>query len=64
LKGVDDLLERNLRKCFLYPYPKYEVIFSVADKNDPAIEIVEKLRRQYSEVDSTLIIGKFYLFLN
>lgn len=57
LKGVDLELEANLISSFIQNYPKFEIIFSVASEKDPAIKIVEKLRREYHHVDSRLIIG-------
>jgi len=57
LKGVDLELEANLRSSFIQNYPKFEVIFSVASAKDPAIEVVEKLRKEYQHVDSRLIVG-------
>ncbi|TPX57498.1 hypothetical protein SpCBS45565_g08198 [Spizellomyces sp. 'palustris'] len=57
LKGVDCNLFDNLSSSFRQDYPLYELIFSVADQNDPAIEIVNELMTQYPEVDAKLIIG-------
>lgn len=58
LKGIDLDLADNLRSSFEQRYPKYEIIFSVADSNDPAIDIVEQLQKEYPDVDCRLIIGK------
>ncbi|KAI8391505.1 glycosyl transferase family 21-domain-containing protein [Radiomyces spectabilis] len=57
LKGIDLELEENLRSSFEQRYPKFEIIFSIASPNDPAIPIVERLMKEYKEVDSRLIIG-------
>lgn len=57
LKGIDLDLADNLRSSFEQRYPKYEIIFSVADSNDPAIDIVEQLQKEYPDVDCRLIIG-------
>lgn len=58
LKGVDLELEANLRSSFIQNYPKFEIIFSVASPQDPAIKIVNELRKEFYHVDSRLIIGK------
>lgn len=58
LKGVDLELEANLRSSFVQYYPKFEINFSVASPEDPAIEIVETLMKEFHQVDSRLIIGK------
>lgn len=58
LKGVDLELEANLRSSFIQNYPKFEIIFSVASPEDPAIAIVNSLMQEFHNVDSRLIIGK------
>lgn len=58
LKGMDLDLADNLRSSFEQRYPKFETIFSVADSNDPAIDIVEQLQKEYPDADCRLIIGK------
>lgn len=57
LKGLDLELTDNLRSSFEQTYPKFEIIFSVASAEDPAIRVVEQLMKEYPHVDCTLIIG-------
>jgi ceramide glucosyltransferase len=57
LKGLDEELERNLRSFFLLDYPCFQLLFCVADTDDPAIEVVEKLQREFPQHDSKLIAG-------
>ena len=57
LKGLDEELERKLRSFFLLDYPCFQLLFCVADLDDPAIEIVQKLEREFPEQDSKLIVG-------
>lgn len=57
LKGVDLELADNLRSSFEQQYPKFEIIFSVASADDPAVPIVEQLMKEYKSVGSRLIIG-------
>ncbi|OBZ91913.1 Ceramide glucosyltransferase, partial [Choanephora cucurbitarum] len=64
LKGVDLELEVNLKSSFEQNYPKFEVIFSVASAQDPAILIVKKLQQAYPHVDSRLIIGDHQVGIN
>lgn len=47
----------NLTSSFKQEYPLFEIIFSVADANDPAIQVVKKLIARYTDVDAKLIIG-------
>lgn len=56
LKGADLGLEENLKSFFLLDYPNYEIIFSVADANDPAIPIVRGLQKQFPGI-SKLLLG-------
>jgi ceramide glucosyltransferase len=57
LKGLDEDLEANLRSFFLLDYPLYQLLFCVADDDDPAIEIVRKLLREFPGHDAELIVG-------
>lgn len=66
LRGVDCNMYENLASSFRQDYPLFEVVFSVAQPNDPAIAVVRDLMKQYPKVDARLIIGKqnqkgFYL---
>jgi ceramide glucosyltransferase len=57
LKGVDSDLRQNLESFFLLSYPKFEIIFSVADPDDPACEIVRELQSRYIRIPSRLMVG-------
>lgn len=57
LKGVDEDLEANLRSFFQLDYPCYQLLFCVADSNDPAIEVVKDLLEEFPDHDASLIIG-------
>jgi ceramide glucosyltransferase len=56
LSGLDLDLESNLRTFFEQDYPSFEILFAVRHVNDPAAAVVEKLRREYSQVSSQLLI--------
>jgi len=64
LKGIDDQLEQNLRSFFTLDYPRFELLFGVNDPDDPAIELVKCIRREYPAVDSKLIIDSRQVGLN
>ena len=64
LKGLDDQLETNLRSFFQLDYPDYELIFGVADHNDPAVAVVRRLQRQHPSVNATLVIDQRQRSLN
>jgi ceramide glucosyltransferase len=57
LKGLDEGLEENLRSFFHLDYPVYQLIFGVAESDDPAIEVVRKLQAEYPDHDSKLVVG-------
>lgn len=64
LKGVDEGLEKNLRTFFELDYPEFEIILSVADRNDPARRLAEKLIAEYPRVRATLRLGEVVVGLN
>ncbi|MBD3401897.1 glycosyltransferase [candidate division GN15 bacterium] len=64
LKGLDDQLEDNLRSFFELDYPEYELLFGVADTDDPAIDVVQKLRRVYPMVHARLVVDPGQIGLN
>jgi len=57
LKGLDEELEPNLRSFFRLDYPAYQLLFGVADLDDPAIEVVQRLQREFPGQDAQLVIG-------
>jgi ceramide glucosyltransferase len=58
LKGLDDQLEENLRSFFELDYQDFELIFGIADLDDPAIPLVRRLRSDYPNVDSKIVVGE------
>ena len=57
LKGLDEELEANLRSFFQLDYPRHQLLFGVADKNDPAVVVVNRLIDEFPDRDARLIIG-------
>jgi ceramide glucosyltransferase len=57
LKGLDEELEQNLRSFFQLDYPCYQLLFCVADADDPAIHVVRQLQREFPDHDSQLVVG-------
>lgn len=64
LKGCDEDLESNLRSFFLLDYPEYQLLFGVADANDPAIAVVQRLIAEFPESDTRLVVGNPVFGLN
>jgi ceramide glucosyltransferase len=57
LKGLDEDLEQNLRSFFLLDYPCFQLLFCVADSDDPAIAMVRRLIGEFPDRDAQLVIG-------
>ncbi len=49
LKGTDPNIYESFRSHCLQDYPEYEIIFGVSDANDPAMEIVKRLQREFPD---------------
>ncbi|KAF9564693.1 hypothetical protein EC968_004441 [Mortierella alpina] len=64
LRGVDCNMYENLASSFRQDYQRFEIIFSVAHKNDPAIAVVQALMEKYPKVDARLIIGERNVGIN
>jgi ceramide glucosyltransferase len=56
LHGLDEGLEENLRSYFQQDYPEFEILFAVREAGDPAIAVVEKLRREFPHVPARLLV--------
>jgi len=55
-RGID--LYRNLESFCLQDYPDYEIVFGVADSDDPAIEIVRRLQAAFPNRRIALTVGE------
>lgn len=57
LCGLDDELEANLVSFAALRGMNYEVIFSVADRNDPALAVVERVRFAHPRAPFRVVLG-------
>jgi ceramide glucosyltransferase len=64
LKGVDEGLEANLRSFFELDYPTFQLLFGVADADDPAIPVVQRLMADHPSRDAHLVVGNPMFGLN
>jgi ceramide glucosyltransferase len=55
--GIENFIEETLRSTFQLDYPRYEILFCVADANDPVIAIVQRLVADHSNIEARLLIG-------
>src|SRR5207247_8659587 len=49
LKGTDPEMYDSFRSHCVQDYPEYEIIFSVSEAEDPAQDIVKRLKRKFPE---------------
>ncbi|HKR00979.1 MAG TPA: glycosyltransferase family 2 protein [Pyrinomonadaceae bacterium] len=49
-RGLDQGLRENLLALFRQNYPAYEIIFVTDDERDPALSIIEEVRREMSDL--------------
>jgi ceramide glucosyltransferase len=56
LAGADLDLETNLRTFFEQDFPAFEILFAVREESDPAVRVVENLRREYAHVPTQLVL--------
>ncbi|MCE2719567.1 MAG: bacteriohopanetetrol glucosamine biosynthesis glycosyltransferase HpnI [Dolichospermum sp.] len=64
LCGVDQGTYTNLASFCQQNYPQYQIIFCVRSSTDPSIELVDKLKQQFPEIDITLVINDYVLGAN
>src|ERR1700689_1469564 len=64
LKGTDPEIYESFRSHCLQDYPEYEIIFGVSDANDPAIESVKALQREFPERRIQLVVSPTILGAN
>jgi cellulose synthase/poly-beta-1,6-N-acetylglucosamine synthase-like glycosyltransferase len=61
-RGLDQGLRENLAALFRQEYPAYEIIFVTDDASDPALAVIEELRREFDSAGSadtrTVIAGR------
>ena len=64
LKGTDPEIYESFRSHCLQDYPEYEIIFGVSDPNDPAIESVKELQREFPDRRIQLVVSPKILGAN
>src|SRR3984893_8235549 len=56
LKGSDPEIYESFRSHCLQDYPEYEIIFGVSDTNDPAVESVRQLQREFPQREIRVVV--------
>ncbi len=57
LKGTDPEIYESFRSHCLQDYPEYEIIFGVSEADDPAIESVKRLQREFPDRRIQLLVS-------
>jgi ceramide glucosyltransferase len=57
LHGMEAELEQNLESFFRQDYPDYEIIFGARDRENPALQIAERVRARHPHIKSTVILS-------
>jgi len=56
LKGTDPEMYGSFRSHCLQDYPEYEIIFGVSHPGDPAVELVERLKKEFPQCAIRLMV--------
>ncbi|HKF21751.1 MAG TPA: bacteriohopanetetrol glucosamine biosynthesis glycosyltransferase HpnI [Candidatus Angelobacter sp.] len=56
LRGVDPQMYESFRSHCVQDYPEYEIIFGVSEADDPAVEAVEQLMREFPSCPIQLVV--------
>jgi len=57
LKGTDPGIYESFRSHCLQDYPEYEIISGVSDSDDPAVESVQQLQREFPDRTIRLVVS-------
>jgi len=57
LHGEEPLLEECLESFFRQDYPVYELIFGARTASDPALAVVETLKRKYPHIPAQIVLS-------
>lgn len=64
MKGCEENLYANLESFFRLKHSNYELLFSVAEAQDPAIAVIEDLMGKWPDARARLIVGEIRVGLN
>jgi GT2 family glycosyltransferase len=56
--GDEDGLEANLAALLDQPYPRFQLRFAVADPDDPALPVIERVRARHTGLSTLVVAGR------
>ena len=56
-RGIDERLNENLRAIFAQQYPQFEIIFVSDRADDPALKVIDEVRRGFEKRLSRIIVA-------
>lgn len=57
IRGLDSGAYENLASCCRQDYPSFQVIFGVQDRGDSGVQVVERIIRDFPDVDIRLVVN-------
>ena len=57
IRGLDGHAYESLASFCRQDYPRFEVIFGVRDRDDPGVEVVEQIMRDFPAIDIKLVVS-------
>lgn len=63
-RGIENHIEATLASAFAIKYPEFEILFCVADRDDPVIPLIERLMAENPQVPSRLLLGDDRISIN
>ena len=58
VRGLDAGFYEAIRSHAAQDYPEFELLFGVSDPDDPAVEVIERLRREFPGVAVRVVVSK------
>ncbi len=62
--GIENFVEETLASAFVLDYPDYEIVFCVAEHNDPVIPLIRRLMAEHPNVPARVLIGDDRISIN
>ncbi len=64
LKGVDRDLAQCLRSFCRLDYPQFQLLFTLASPNDPALGVLSQLKAEFPKLDIEIVVSKSRIGFN